>query len=308
MTPAQIAAQFFNVDAGSLCVERIKNGLTNESYRVTGGVENIVVRTSNREEVSLQINRASEAIVLKLVEQAGIGATVLLNQPNNHVLITRELSGRNLTIEEMREEKNITRIAELLRKLHALEVPTTIERMQLVKTLHEYWRVLGGWRDRETALLIAQESDRQTLRSLCHNDVHHLNIIDNGNRLWLLDWEYAGIGDPYFDLASMCCYHDFNQQQQLMLLEHYASIKLASSLPSWERDRERGRDIARDANFSTLSLTLPHQGGGDKIVSSVKEEWAKKVVDVERLQRMCWLFDYIKELWFAARNVQPVKS
>lgn len=289
MTPAQIAAQFFNVDAGSLHVERIKDGLTNESYRVIGGNKNIVVRISNREETSLQINRVSEAIVLKLVEQAGIGATVLLNQPDNHVLITRELSGRNLTIEEMREEKNITRVAELLRKLHALEVSGSIEPIRLVKTLHEYWRVLGDWRDRETALLIAQESDSQTLRVLCHNDVHYLNLIDNGDRLWLLDWEYAGIGDPCFDLASVCCYHNFNLQQQLMLLEHYAAIKVTPS-------------------FSTLSLTLPHQEGEDKTICSINVEWAKQVIDVERLQRMCWLFDYIKELWFAVRKMNPAES
>lgn len=284
MTPAQIAAKFFNVDAGSLRVERIKDGLTNESYRVIAGDENIVIRISNREEESLQINRASEAIVLKLVEQAGIGATVLLNQPESHVLITRELSGRNLAIEEMREEKNIARIAALLRELHALEVPVTIEPMQLVKSLHEYWRVLGDWRDRETALLIAQESDSQTLRTLCHNDIHHLNLIDDGHRLWLLDWEYAGIGDPCFDLASVCCYHNFNLQQQLMLLEYYAAIKVTSFPSSWERDRERGN-----------------------IIYPIMGEWAKQAIDVERLQRMCWLFDYIKELWFAVRKMSPAE-
>ena len=40
---------------------------------------------------------------------------------------------------------------------------------------------------------------------LCHNDLHHLNIIDHDGRLWLVDWEYGGRGDPLFDLASCIC-------------------------------------------------------------------------------------------------------
>ncbi|MES1196954.1 MAG: phosphotransferase, partial [Steroidobacter sp.] len=75
---------------------------------------------------------------------------------------------------------------------------------------------------------------------------------DDGNRLWLLDWEYAVIGDPCFDLASVCCYHDFNQQQRMSLLSQYLQL-----------------------------FNQEH---------------------ISRLNRMCWLFDYIKELWFAARS------
>lgn len=255
MRPEQIAARFFGVNEDLLQVTRIKDGLTNESYRVSGGAENIVVRLSNADEASLQIDRSSEAAVLNLVEQAGIGATVLFNEPVSHVLITRELSGTNPAKEALADEANIARISALLRALHALQVPATVASMHLVKTLQAYWRMLGDWRDRETALLIAQESDGQLSRVLCHNDVHHLNLIDDGERLWLLDWEYAGVGDPYFDLASVCCYHDFNETQRLALLQNYSGAEVAVS-------------------------------------------------DVVRLERMCWLFDYIKELWFAVRDIR----
>lgn len=257
MTPELIAARYFNVDAAALHAVRIKDGLTNESYRITGGRENIVVRISNRDEASLQINRHSEAVVLDLAEQAGIGAQVLLNQPDDHVLITRELPGRNLARDEVSDSRNIARIAGLLCKLHALEVNETVRSLQLADTLQEYWRLLGNWGDHKTALHIAEESDAQTLRVLCHNDVHHLNLIDNGGQLWLLDWEYAGVGDPYFDLASVCCYHDFNAAQRLMLIDRYSTGNVAPN-PA-------------------------------------------------RLDRMCWLFDYIKGLWFAVRNADEVR-
>jgi thiamine kinase len=88
---------------------------------------------------------------------------------------------------------------------------------------------------------------------LCHNDVHHLNLVDDG-RLWLIDWEYAGQGDPYFDLASFCCYHTLSNSARRELLRTY---------------------LGQDNNAA-----------------------------VERLQRMCWVFNYIRDLWFAVREMR----
>jgi streptomycin 6-kinase len=50
-------------------------------------------------------------------------------------------------------------------------------------------------------------ADRPAVATACHNDLHHLNILDDGGRLWLVDWEYGGIGDPLFDFASLLCQH-----------------------------------------------------------------------------------------------------
>jgi len=252
MRPEQVAAEFFDMAATHLVATRIKDGLTNDSYRVTGAEYPVVVRISNPNDKALLIDRRSEAVVLKLVEEAGIGAPVLYNAPEKQVLITAEIAGTNPARMDMREEKNIMRVAVLLRQLHTLSVPDTVQSTTLQNTLRGYWKLLGEWRDHSLALEIAKESDAQSMRCLCHNDIHHLNMIDDGTRLWLLDWEYAGVGDPYFDLASVCCYHGFDEVHQHVLLESYAP-----------------------------SLNM----------------------DARRLMRMCWLFDYIKELWFEARRL-----
>ena len=296
MTPTQLVAQLLGVDASGLQATHIKDGLTNDSYRVSGMIQSVVVRISNMDSVSLRINRSSEAIVLKLVEHAGIGAAVLLNQPDTHVLITREVAGRTLVTDEVGADANIKRIAALLQKLHSMAVPDTVQSMWLADTLKGYWQLLNQ-PENEKALNIAHESDQQVLRCLCHNDVHHLNLIDDGSRLWLLDWEYAAIGDPLFDLAAVCCYHQFEQRQRLMLLEAYTSallqVERQRPLPPRGGETERGELISRsDAMFSTLSPALSHQGRGSYEGSA----------DMARLDRMCWLFDYIKELWFAARK------
>ena len=56
---------------------------------------------------------------------------------------------------------------------------------------------------------------------LCHNDIHHLNIVGR-EQLRLIDWEYAGIGERMFDLASICVYNTFNREQRADLLRAYA--------------------------------------------------------------------------------------
>ena len=61
---------------------------------------------------------------------------------------------------------------------------------------------------RECADETAMQLRKGSTPSLCHNDVHHLNIVD-GASLRLIDWEYAGVGEPLFDLASLCVYHRY---------------------------------------------------------------------------------------------------
>jgi thiamine kinase-like enzyme len=58
--------------------------------------------------------------------------------------------------------------------------------------------------------------------ALCHNDLHHLNILDDGKRLWIVDWEYGGCGDPLFDLASFLCQHESTHEERHVLLSAYA--------------------------------------------------------------------------------------
>ncbi|MGC3980864.1 MAG: choline/ethanolamine kinase family protein [Steroidobacteraceae bacterium] len=259
MRAVEVAAEVLSVPAAALSAERIKGGLTNESWYVHSASEAVVVRISTADEQALQLNRASEAIVLQVAQQADIGAEVLLCAPQRRLLVTRKLVAETLTLGALHQPVAMTALASLLRRLHALPVPDAVQRIDLTQVLQGYWHTLdarGPVIDvdaRVQALHIAEESARVANLCLCHNDIHHLNLLSNGQRLWLLDWEYAGIGDPFFDLASVCCYHGYD-------------VKLRSQL---------------------LSTYLEHGGP----------------TDFSRLQRMCWLFDYIKNLWLTVRQL-----
>ena len=226
---AGLAAETLGVDIARIeRAERIKGGLTNESWLVTAPGERVVVRVSTADEAALQIDRTSEGRVLEAVQRAGVGPEVLRWQPGNRLLVTRYIPGTVWTREDARSRDNIRRLAGLLRQLHALTVRDDIAVVDLSAILEHYWATLAdrGQADppsrwtRDEMRAVAAELSGGDECCLCHNDAHHLNVVDTG-RLWLLDWEYAGLGSRWFDLASVACNHDYEEVERRQLLRHY---------------------------------------------------------------------------------------
>jgi thiamine kinase len=229
MSPAVIAASALRVDLDAItAVERIKHGLTNESWLVRTSADAVVVRVSNAAEDALQIDRQSEAAILTVASAAGIGAPVLLCDPANHVLVTRYL-GETWTLADASRGDNLVRLAATLRRLHRIEIPAGVRRVELLASVEGYlstldqWGVRGALTEqsvRDRAREAARTLDETSVASLCHNDVHYLNIVDSGE-LRLIDWEYAGAGERCFDLASACVYHGYDKRLRDGFLSAY---------------------------------------------------------------------------------------
>lgn len=226
MSPADIAARWLT--GGVRSVEPIKHGLTNESWLVRGAEEAVVVRISHHDADRLQINRTSEALILAAVERAGIGPEVLLCDPAARVLVTRYL-GPTWTDEDATRDENIARVAQLLGRLHAVDAPAGVQRIDLTQVVSDYWSdldangkgaVSGSPEVRRRAYEAAATLEAGSRPRLCHTDVHALNLVDNGG-LRLLDWEYAGFGEPLLDAASLCVFHRFSVRQRRLLLRSY---------------------------------------------------------------------------------------
>jgi thiamine kinase len=209
-------------------VERVKGGLTNESWLASGAGEQVVVRISTADEAALQIDRRSEGIVLAEVQRAGLGPDVLAWNPGERLLVTRFIPGKVWTREDAREPDNLRRLALLLRQLHSLPVRDDIAVIDLAAILDRYWTTLAE-REQPDPVSRLSRADMKRAAStlaatgppcLCHNDAHHLNVIDAG-ALRLIDWEYAGRGSAWFDLASVACNHDFDDVRRRQLLRHY---------------------------------------------------------------------------------------
>jgi thiamine kinase len=238
--PAQVAAIALELGSGAIRnIEAIKHGLTNRSWLVATDQDRVVVRLSDESARDLQIDRNSEAAVLQIVSHAGIGPDVLRSDPEHGILVTRYL-GATWSERDAQVSENIERLAGLLRRLHALDVPRSVRTVDLAATVQGYLRTLDerGIRSgltlpalRECADQTAMQLRKGSTPCLCHNDVHYLNVVGDGN-LRLIDWEYAGIGEPLFDLASACVHHRYRRSQRERLLSAYAA---PSETVSWQR-------------------------------------------------------------------------
>lgn len=230
MSPAELGAEALAArDSDVASVVLLRDGLSNDSWLVRTAHDAVVVRINNPNEQVLHVDRNAEKEILQVAAAAGIGPEVLLCDPERHVLVTRYL-GPTCTPDDLHAPERIARTGRLLRRLHALGAPPSLSSMQWHEVIADYVATLTTM-NRKTSLLDEEVKARaiaialeiegtSSLRCLCHNDVNCLNLVDPGE-LKLLDWEYAGVGDPYFDLASVAFYNEFGTDERALLLRAY---------------------------------------------------------------------------------------
>lgn len=206
----------------------LAGGITNQNYRVDTGGESFVIRLAGANTELLGINRAYEYAAHRAAAGLGIAPEIIYFIEPEGYLVTRFIEGRPLPPEEIGRPENIRRVAEALRQIHALpEIPgafspfrtvedyTTIARRYGVNFPDSFQTLLARMQQVEAAFL------QQPFRPCpCHNDLLNENFLDDG-RLRILDWEYAGMGDPFFDLANFAVHHGFSDDQERFLLECY---------------------------------------------------------------------------------------
>ena len=191
-------------------------GLTNSNYKVTLEGESYVLRISGMNTRQLGINRELEIDAQHSASKAGIAPQVIYSLlPEGH-LVTRFIHGRHLTLEEYRTPGNIQRIVETVKYLHALpQIEAAFSPFHRVAYYAKQAWAMGVSIPKDFSRMkqkmesIAREQARDTddWRGFCHNDLFSVNVLDNGT-IWFLDWEFAGMGDIYYDLATLCYAYD----------------------------------------------------------------------------------------------------
>jgi thiamine kinase-like enzyme len=176
----------------------------------------------------LGIVRATECVVSKIAGDIGIGPEVFyVIQPEGY-LVTRFIEGKLPPPVELGQRENIKRVAEAVRRVHKMyTIPETFSPFRVVEDSAEIARrfkvdfpdnfdwLIEQMNMAEAALLKSPLTPR-----LCHNDLLNANFLDDG-QIRILDWEYAGMGDPVFDLANFSVHHEFTDEQDRWLLEFY---------------------------------------------------------------------------------------
>jgi thiamine kinase len=229
---------------GPLEIHRSSYGLVNETYRVLRDAKAYAVRVAVANSHDLGLDRAWEARVLERAVAADLAPELTYCDPQRGILITHWVDGRLWSPADVRRQSNIARMAELLRRLHALPMPAPARVMAPAAWIDHYSaaalqnvlenpsaRALGGAAVRRSteALRIAATARLAAFAALpgvapvvCHSDLHTFNLVDRGRSLLLLDWEYAHGADPLWDLAGWSANNDLEDDLKRALLASYA--------------------------------------------------------------------------------------
>jgi aminoglycoside phosphotransferase (APT) family kinase protein len=202
-------------------------GLGNLAWTASVGGLEYVIRLSPRDPDRLGVNRESERELLNVVALAGLAPAILRCDPHWRLLVTHRVGSEPWRREQALAPRNIARLGQALRTLHALPLSPGIGVVDFAaQARHLEARATAGSAADDTlrataGRLFERLRPESVTPTLCHNDLHHLNLIDEGERLWLVDWEYGGIGDPVYDLASFLCQHEAGDLERDRLLAEY---------------------------------------------------------------------------------------
>jgi aminoglycoside phosphotransferase (APT) family kinase protein len=224
----------------ALRLEPVEIGITNRNYKVTlpDGTAWMVRLPGERTEV-LGIDRACEAEAARRADTLGIGPPVLGELPGVGTLVTRFVTGAHAP-DVASFSARLDALVPLLRAFHrsgriagrfpifrVVEWHERDARANGVGTPAAYVPLHDRALDVERALATAR-----TPEVPCHNDLLPANVLFDATRAWLLDWEYAGMNDPYFDLGNLAVNAGLDEAAERHLLELYAG---AVSPSRWAR-------------------------------------------------------------------------
>ena len=220
MEPAQIVGRVWPGQAAT--IEPLGGGITNHNFRVEVGNETFVLRIGGEDTQLLGIDRESEHAASLVAAELGLAPEVVAFVEPEGYLVTRFVVGE---VGEM----DVPQVGAALRRLHGgPAIPSRFDSFRVVEAYRAIAEERGvavpsrfGW-----ASEIAQriEEHRRGAPILpCHNDLLNANFIGNAGRLWIVDWEYAGMGDPCFDLGNFAVNHELDADGERLLLESYGS-------------------------------------------------------------------------------------
>jgi thiamine kinase-like enzyme len=218
--------------------QALGGGISNRNFLVVDGGVKFMVRVGDDIEVH-NVLRRFELAASRAAHAAGISPEVVHAEPG--AMVFRYIEGRTLTPADVRAPAMLERILPLLHKCHR-ELPRHFRGpapmfwvFQVVRDYAARLREDGSRMVPELPrLLAAAERLEKTVRPIelvfGHNDLLAANLIDDGARLWLVDWEYGGFNSPLFDLGGLASNNELPPEQEDRLLEAYFERPLSDDL------------------------------------------------------------------------------
>jgi thiamine kinase-like enzyme len=207
--------------------EPLGGGITNHNVKVALDSETYVLRVAGERTDLLGIDRHVELEATKAAAAFGIGPEVVEFVEPEGWLVTRFVPGEIPALARMREPDMLARVAEALRMFHGGHpIAGTFDSFRVVEIYRRTAVAQGGsvpdvydWAHEVAGRIEAKRSPDAPVP--CHNDLLNANFLDDGKRLCLVDWEYAGMGDRFFDLANFSINHELDARASAALLDAY---------------------------------------------------------------------------------------
>ena len=209
----------------------LDGGITNRNFRLRAGGRDVVVRLPGKDTELLGIDRAAERVATEAAAGAGVGPEVVAFLATPPCLVTAFIPGRPLTADELKAPPLLGDVAAALRAVHAgPRLPSRFDAFAIVDAYHTtaaargaripaaYGELLEGARAIQRVLTGPEHAP-----VACHNDLLGANFLYDGTRVRIVDWEYAGMGDRYFDLGNLSVNNGFAEVDDERLLAEYWS-------------------------------------------------------------------------------------
>jgi thiamine kinase-like enzyme len=215
-------------ETAELEIVPLDGGITNRNYVVTVEGARYVLRVPGKDTALLGIDRANEFRAASLAAEAGIGPPVVAFLPEIGCFVTGFVEGAHVPVEHLRDERVLGLVVRAVRAFHAAPpIPSVFNAFRIVEQYRDEaerrdvpipvaYEAAHALADRIEAAFAVNASPLST----CHNDLLNANVLRDGDRIWLVDYEYAGMGDPFFDLGNLSVNNDLDDAAQEAMLRH----------------------------------------------------------------------------------------
>jgi len=230
-----IARVPFLAESKNIKTTPLTGGITNLNYKIEADGKSYVLRITGADTEKLGIRREVEYAANLAAGRLGVAPEVMYFIEPEGYLLTRFVNGKRLPPEEITKPDNIIRVIRKLRLFHRrapelkgefnvfrrVEMLTRISKSNNCKFPFDFDWIIQKKQEVEEALL-----KDPYIPTPCHDDLLNMNWLDEDvpgeiGEVRLLDWEYAGMGDIFFDLANFSHHHRLNDDQVRLLLQEY---------------------------------------------------------------------------------------
>jgi thiamine kinase-like enzyme len=210
-------------------IEPLSGGMTNLNFKVDDGAQSYVVRFGEDDPIHL-ISRRNEIASCQAAFTIGVSPQLVYHEAG--ILVVRFVEGQVYDEADVRKEHNLRRIVSLLKRFHH-EMPARFDQIAVMfwvfQVFRHYHNLLAKGQSAHSARLPELAQIGRELEAAVgpveivfgHNDLLPANFIDDGDKIWLIDFDYAGFNSPLFDLSNLASNNELSEDQEQAMLESY---------------------------------------------------------------------------------------